>query len=201
MTILSKQALVDLLDLIADGATVQGASAAIGCAPKSKSVFGWLADSEAAGEFGAKPDPDSVFTLTWGEREPEWFHLLYIQAVADGKAARASRKSPLQQELEARLAAKRAEQHKPSPPPHIQVFRADDEPAQPRVVQAPIAPPPPPAPKPRPAYAYQSRPLDRSGYTEQPPSEGRFSVARHVTSAAERLAGTVEITDSGIVRH
>lgn len=208
MTILSRETLIDFLDLIADGATVAGASTAIGCAVGSKSAYGWLtACEEAAGELGEiLPSADSPWCVEWEGRDLEFFHVRYREALELGKAARASRMSPLRAELQAQLERRRAEPpRKPSLPPRIEVFRADDEPPLPRVtvdhvVQAPIAPPTP-APKPRPSYAYTSRPLDKSGYTEPPPSEGRFSISRHVVRQAEREAGTVSFNGSGIIRH
>lgn len=224
--VLSKDNLISFLDLIADGATVAAASEAIGCNVGSKSAYGWLAASEsAAGELGEiLPSEDSPFCIEWGGHDLEFFHICYRQAVEFGKAARAGRPSPLRAELEQRLAAKRSEPPRaPMLPPRVQVFRPDDEPGVvsherhlgpvsrtndspgqrlviDHVTQAPIAPPTP-APKARPAYAYKAQPLDKSGYTEPPPSEGRFSVSRHVVRDAERRAGTVELTDSGVVRH
>ena len=72
------QVLVELLppepylDLIADGATVPETTAAIGGAPKSKIIFAWLADSEAAGEFDPPPEPDSKWCIEW-RGKLEWF--------------------------------------------------------------------------------------------------------------------------------
>ena len=51
MTILCAERLVNALDLIAGGATVVEATTAIGGAPKSKIIFAWLKNSEAAGDF------------------------------------------------------------------------------------------------------------------------------------------------------
>ena len=53
VTLLCAETLVNVLDLIADGASVVETTAAIGGSPKSKIIFVWLADSADAGEFDA----------------------------------------------------------------------------------------------------------------------------------------------------
>ncbi len=195
MTILSADTLLNVLDLIADGATVVETTAAIGGAPKSKIIFAWLADSEAAGEFDPPPDPESKWCITWRDKL-EWFHIAYKTAQADGREARSARKNPLRADLEERLAAKRAQPSKfssPSenaapPPPRMVVDHVRQEP----VIT------PPPAPPPRPAYAYRAPPIDGTQGLNGPPSEGRFTMATQRYSKEERRAGTIELTDQGI---
>jgi hypothetical protein len=111
MTILSADTLLNALDLIADGVTVVETTTAIGGAPKSKIIFTWLKDSEAAGDFESPPDAASPYCVTWRENL-NWFHAHYRDAVIDGKEIRRVRRSPLRAELETRLALKRA-----APPP------------------------------------------------------------------------------------
>jgi hypothetical protein len=216
MTLLSHETLIGFLDLIAEeGATVAEASAAIGASEKSKIVYKWIADSEAAGEFGARPDPNSPYCVEWNGRPLEWLHVLFAEAVAAGKIARKDHRSALRADLESKLSARRkvtATVDKIAPP-RIEIFRPDapsnsirettpDDPAQhePRVTVdvarrecIPVATPA----SDRPSYAYRAKPLDASNGGE-PPAEGRFSVARHVVSQAERRAGTVSFDDTGI---
>ena len=195
MTILSADTLLNVLDLIADGATVVETTTAIGGAPKSKIIFAWLADSEAAGEFDPPPDPDSQWCLEWSG-SLDWFHVHYRTAVADGKNMRAIRKSPIRADLEARLAAKRASA-KPAP--------KENTPQPPRMVvdhvrQPPVIETQPPAPPPRPAYAYRrAPPIDGTQGLNGPPLEGRFSVAAYrPKSKRERQSGLPEVTEQGI---
>jgi hypothetical protein len=199
MTILSPDTLVNVLDLIADGTTVAEATTAIGGAPKSKIIFAWLADSEAAGEFDPPPDPESKWCITW-RGKLEWFHLHYRDAVIDGKEIRRVRRSPLRAELEARLALKRAAP--PPPRPAAPVVSREPTPAlQPNAYDQHgyVAEEDRPASPPRPSYAYRRPPpLDAVNTRQGPPEEGRFSISRHVVSRAERKAGTPEITEFGI---
>jgi len=199
VTILCAESLVNALDLIADGATVVEATTAIGGAHKSKIIFTWLKDSEAAGDFESPPDAASPYCVTWRENL-NWFHAHYRDAVIDGKEIRRVRRSPLRAELETRLALKRAA---PPPPPR---------PAAPAVSRerTPALPPDAydqhgyvaekdrPAP-PRPSYAYRRAvPLDATNTRDGPPPEGRFTVSTQRYSLAERRAGKPELTDQGI---
>jgi hypothetical protein len=181
MTILSADTLLNVLDLIADGASVVETTAAIGGSRKSKIIFKWLKDSEAAAdEFEGE-----AWLVTWRDSE-DFFHNHYRNAVIDGRELRAHRRTPLRAELEQRLAAKRAPA--PAAPPVYD-----------RVVQAPIDLDPPTKPA-RPAYAYRRPPpLDAVNNPHGPP-EGGFRVSRHVVSRAEARAGTVEVTDQGVRR-
>lgn len=197
MTLLCAESLLNVLDLIADGATVVEATTAIGGAPKSKIIFAWLANSEAAGEFDPPPDPESTWCITWRDKL-EWFHLHYRTAAADGKEVRKARRSPLRAELEARLAAKRVQ-----PKPAAAVVTRETIP-----VHAPdppeVYPPTYDASgyvAPRPSYAYRSKPLDAVNTSNGPPDEGRFTVATQRYSLAERRAGKPEVTDAGIKWH
>lgn len=202
MTILCADSLVNVLDLIADGATVAEATTAIGGAPKSKIIFAWLADSQAAGEFDPPPDPESKWCITWRDKI-EWFHIAYREAVADGREIRKVRRSPLRAELEARLAAKRVQpkpavvSREPWPPVYDATGYVKPAPVYDHVRQEPINLDPP-AP-PRPSYAYRRPPpLDAVNTRQGPPEEGRFSISRHVVSRAERKAGKPEVTEQGI---
>ena len=200
MTILCKDTLLNFLDLIGDGASVGEASSAVGAAPKSKIVFKWIADSEAAGEFGAIPDTASPWCLEW-KGSLDWLHVHYEVARANGRANRAMRSPPIRQELEERLEARRAnrvpavapsaaEEHVP---PEVIVEHA-------RARAAILDPSPPPPPPIRPSYAFRAAPaLDRAN--AEAPMEGRFTMAAdRPKSKAERRAGTVEVTDLGIRR-
>ncbi len=182
MTILSPDALLNVLDLISDGSSVNEATIAIGGSPKSKIVFAWLKDSEAAAdEFEGE-----AWLVTWRDTE-KFFHDHYADAQIDGRELRAHRRTPLREELEQRLAAKRA----PAPARETIPVVYD------RVVQAPIDLDPAPKPD-RPAYAYRRPPpLDAVNNPHGPP-EGGFRVSRHVVSRAEARAGTIELTDQGI---
>jgi hypothetical protein len=194
VTILCRETLLNVLDLIADGVTVVETTAAIGAAPGSKIIFAWIADSEAAGEFDPPPSPESKWCVDW-RGSLDWFHWHYKTAQADGRVARTIRRTPIRAELENRLRTKRGEEPKPPgySPPRVQVFKPSDEPANPVTRDLPAPPPP------RPSYAYKSRPLDASNV--EPPQEGRFSVvADRPKTKGERRAGTVEITDLGIRR-
>jgi hypothetical protein len=186
MTILSADTLLNVLDLIADGASVVETTAAIGGSPKSKIIFKWIKDSEAAAdEFEGE-----AWLVTWREAR-DFFHNHYRNAVIDGKEIRAHRRTPLRAELEQRLAAKRA----PAPAPSLTEIKP---PVYDRVVQAPIDLDPPTKPA-RPAYAYRRPPrINVEDKPQGPPEEGRFSVSRHVVSRAEARAGTIELTDQGI---
>lgn len=198
MTILCAESLVNALDLIADGATVVEATTAIGGAPKSKIIFTWLKDSEAAGDFESPPDAASPYCVTWRENL-NWFHAHYRDAVIDGKEIRRIRRSPLRAELETRLALKRAA---PPPRPAAPAVSRERTPALPPDAydqHGYVAEEDRPAPPPRPSYAYRrSPPLDAANTRQGPPEEGRFSISRHVVSRAERKAGTPEITEFGI---
>jgi hypothetical protein len=198
MTILCADTLLNLIDLIADGVTVTEASRAVGCSPKSKVVFKWLSDSESAGEFGARPDAASPWCITRGERDPEFFHILYREAVIAGRVARSIRRTPIRAELEAKLRAKRMEPPKQPGyvPPRVQVFKPSDEPTNPVTRDLPAPPPP------RPSYAYKKAPaLDGVQRESGPPLDGRFSVVSdRPKSLQERRAGKVEITDLGVRR-
>jgi hypothetical protein len=181
---------LNVLDLISDGATVVETTTAIGGAPKSKIIFSWLNDSAAAGEFDARPTPESPWCIDW-RGSLDWFHLHYRTAVIDGKEIRRVRKSPLRAELEQRLAAKRAA------PPVIPVEAPTPTPrmvAPPSVYDAP-------APPPRPAYAYRRPPPLDTTNGQGPPSEGRFVVATHRYSLDERRGGKPEVTEQGIRWH
>ncbi len=183
MTLLCTETLVSVLNLIADGASVVETTAAIGGSPKSKIIFKWIKDSEAA----ADALEGEAWLVTWRDTE-DFFHNHYRNAVIDGKEIRAHRRTPLRAELEQRLAAKRA--------PALSLTEKEP-PVYDRVVQAPIDLDPP---KPdRPAYAYRRPPrINVEDKPHGPPEEGRFSVSRHVVSRAEARAGTVEVTDRGI---
>jgi hypothetical protein len=213
MTMLCRETLVNVLDLIAEGATVVETTAAIGGAPKSKIIFAWLNDSEAASEFGSPPDPESKWCIEWGERPLDWFHILYRQAVADGRKARASRKVPIRADLEARLAVKRATVS--NAPVYSDIpIRADLE-ERLAAKRASAAPSPPPnpnmvrvspqshptAPAPTvPSYAFKRAPrLDGEDRPQGPPQTGRFLMtADRPKSLQERQAGLPEITEQGI---
>jgi hypothetical protein len=197
MTILSPEVLSNVLDLIESGASVVETTAAIGAAPKSKIIFQWVSASRDAGEFGASPDASSPFCIVRGESPPEWFHILFDQAKADGRVTRSIRTPPIRRDLEARLAAKRAgtvATVEPSPtelhrPPRLIVEH---------VTSAPVSIDPP-APKPRPSYAYKAPRIEGTHGEYGPPSEGRFSMtADRPKSKAERRAGTIEFSDAGI---
>ena len=192
MTILSPETLVDFLDLIAAGHSVNEATVGIGAMPKSKIVYKWMADSEkAADEFEGE-----AWLVTWRDKE-EFFHVHYADAVMAGIEIRANRRTPLREDLEAQLEAIRAK--KPKRDPQAGHREVETIPVvYDRVVQAPINLDPA-APKPdRPAYAYRRPPpLDAVNNPHGPP-EGGFRVARHVVSRAEARAGTVEITDRGV---
>ena len=188
MTLLCAESLVNVLDLIADGASVVETTAAIGGAPKSKIIFVWLADSADAGEFDARPDPESKWCVTWHDK-PEWFHIAYREAQAEGRELRSKRKTPLRAELEELLARKRkaSENIAPAPPPRP----PRDDVRTPVMVDKPTPP--------RPSYAYRrAAPLDATNTRNGPPEEGRFTVATHSYSRAERQAGKPSITDEGI---
>jgi len=193
VTILCAESLVDALDLIADGATVVEATTAIGGASKSKIIFAWLKDSEAAGDFESPPDAASPWCITWRENL-NWFHLHYAEAVIDGKEIRRVRRTPMRAELENRLAAKRA-QPKPAAIAAARVHAPDPPEVYPPTYDAGgyVAP--------RPSYAYRSKPLDAVNTSNGPPEEGRFTVATHRYSKAERQAGTAAITDDGVRRY
>jgi len=199
MTILSPETLENVLDLIGDGATVVEVTAAVGLAPKSKSIFGWLRDSEDAAEFGVLPDPENRWCLTRGDR-CEFFHILFAEAKEAGRVARAGRVSPLRADLEARLAQKREKIAV-----HVAPTMVEQQ-APPRVIveratRAPVIPdPPPPPPKPRPSYALRrAPPLDTQN--REAPSEGRFSMTHdRPKSEAQRKAGTVEFDGIGVKR-
>jgi len=186
---------VNALDLIADGATVVEATTAIGGASKSKIIFAWLKDSEAAGDFESPPDAASPWCITWRDNL-NWFHLHYAEAGINGKEIRRVRRSPLRAELENRLAVKRAQPKQAA----VAVARETIP------VHAPDPPPLDYPPKydaggyvaPRPSYAFRSRPLDATNTPDGPPPEGRFTVATQSYSLAERRAGKPEVTDEGI---
>jgi hypothetical protein len=197
MTILCAESLVNALDLIADGATVVEATTAIGGAPKSKIIFAWLKDSEAAGDFESPPDASSPWCVTWRDNL-NWFHAHYADAVIDGKKIRRIRRSPLRAELENRLAVKRAQ-----PKPAAVAVARETTP-----VHAPdppeVYPPTYDASgyvAPRPAYAYRRAPPLDAVNTRDGPAEGGFRISRHVVSLAERRAGKPEVTEQGIKWH
>lgn len=197
MTILSPQTLLNVLDLVAEGATLVETTTAIGGAPKSKIIFSWLNDSADAGEFDATPSPESPWCVMWRDRL-EWFHIAYQQAALSGKEARAARKSPMRAELEQLLEAKRRAtppKSQNTPPVFNQAGIVLDPP--PLVSREP-AQSSAPAPCTRPAYAYR-KPLDTVN-GQGPPMEGRFTVSTHSYSLAERRGGTVSVTDDGIKR-
>ena len=193
MTILSPQVLTTVLDLIESGASVVETTAAIGCAPKSKVIFKWVADSAAMGEFGARPDAASPWCIVRGENPPEWFHVLYEKAKADGRVTRSIRVTPMRADLEARLAAKRGERAPATVALHVPPRLIVEH-----VTSAPVPVEPPPAPRPRPVK--RPAPSIEGHHDENgPPSEGRFSMCRdRIKSQNERRAGTIEITDQGI---
>jgi hypothetical protein len=213
MTILSTESLINFLDLIADGASVVEATTAIGGAPKSKIAFAWIADSEAASEFGSPPDPASKWTLEWNG-SVDWFDMHYRTAREDGRVVRTIRKSPIRADLEKRLAVKRATVS--NAPVYSDIpIRADLEErlAAKRAGAAPVmvAPPPPPNPNvvrvppnpiPRPSYAFKrAAPIDGAQGEFGPPTLGRFTVATKRYSQAERLAGTVSVSDEGLKQY
>ena len=195
MTILSPEMLVNVLDLIADGASVVETTAAIGGAPKSKIIFAWLADSADAGEFDARPDPESKWCVTWHDK-PEWFHIAYREARAEGRELRSKRKTPMRAELEELLAWKRKASENiplasPPPPHYTPPLVVDHVKVDPVMVDKPTPS--------RPSYAYRrAPPLDATNTRNGPPEEGRFTVATHSYSRAERQAGKPSITDEGI---
>jgi hypothetical protein len=203
VTILSPQVLTNVLDLIEAGASVVETTAAIGAAPKSKVIFGWLKASEHAGEFGARPDASSPWCITWGERPLEFFHLLYREAVEDGRVTRTIMRAPtpIRADLEARLAAKRAGRVANVEPSMV------EQQAPPRVIvehvtSAPVVEPPPrPRPSPAARDPRQAPRIEGTHGEYGPPSEGRFSMTRdRIKSQRERLAGTIEFSDAGIKR-
>ena len=197
MTILSPEVLSTVLDLVEAGASVVETTAAIGCAPKSKIIFTWLKASADAGEFGALPDAASPWCIVRDENPPEWFHVLFAKAKADGRVTRSirvtQRVTPMRADLEARLAAKRGERA-PAPvaqhvPPRMIVER---------VSSAPVMVESPPAPRP-PTYVRSAPSIEGHHGENGPPSEGRFRIsADRPKSYNERRAGTIEITDEGI---
>jgi hypothetical protein len=185
------------LDLIESGASVVETTAAIGAAPKSKIIFQWIKTSEDAGEFGARPDASSPWCITRGDRL-EWFHVLYRQALADGRVTRSIRVPPIRRDLEARLAAKRAGQVATVEPSMVEQH-APPKMIIEHVTVAPVVEPPPPAPRPRPSYAYRPPAIEGVHDENGPPLEGRFSMtADRPKSKAERRAGTIEFSDAGI---
>lgn len=197
MTILSPQILETVIDLIESGANLTMTTAAIGAKSKnSKVIFGWIKKSEAAGEFDARPDPLSPWCIMRGELPPEWFHTLYHAAIANARATRAVRVPPIRAELQARLDARRAGRAANVAP------SVAEQQAGPRLVidhytSAPVALNPPPPPKPRPSNVTPR--IDGVHGDQGPPLEGRFSMsADRPKSKAERRAGTIEITDTGI---
>jgi hypothetical protein len=196
MTILSADTLLDVLNLIADGASVVEATAAIGASPKSKIIFAWLADSADAGEFDASPDPESPWAFEWNGKL-DWFHLHYRNAQEHGRELRSKRKTPLRAELEELLARKRRASENiplassPPPPHHTPALVVDHVKVDPVMIDKPTPP--------RPSYAYRrAPPLDAVNTPAGPPPEGRFTVATHSYSRAERQAGKPSITDEGI---
>jgi len=194
MTILCPEALTNLLDLIEDGASVVEASAAIGCAPKSKIVFAWLKASEEAGEF--EPPPVAPWAVMRGDKS-EWFHIAYRAAVANGRANRAMRSPAIRRELEERVEARRAGRA-----PAVEPSMAEQQAPPAMIIEharrdAVVLDPKPPAP--RPSYAYRAPPLDAVHGENGPPLEGRFSMVRdRPKSQRERQAGLPEITDLGV---
>ena len=198
--ILSPEALTNFIDLIADGVSVGEATIAIGGSPRSKIAFKWLADSEMAAEFDARPAVTEAWCIV-RDGTPQWFHIAYREAVAAGRNARSIRRGPIRAELEQRLRAKRIEPPKPPGylPPRVQVFKPSDEPANSFTPDLPAPPPPPP--RPRPSYAYRAPPLDGVQREGGPPQEGRFRMSGdRPKSLQERRAGTIEITDTGVRR-
>lgn len=198
MTILSPETLANVIELIEAGATVAETTTAVGGAPRSKIIFAWLKSSEAAAEFDARPDASSPWCITRGERL-EFFHVLYREAVANGRATRSMRSPPIRRELEARVAAKRAGRVA-TVEPSMAEQQAPPKMIIEHVTVAPvIEPPPAPRPRPRPAYAYKSPRIEGTHGESGPPSEGRFTMAAdRPKSKNERRAGTVEIVDGGI---
>jgi hypothetical protein len=195
MTLLCAESLVNVLDLIADGASVVETTAAIGASPKSKIIFTLLADSADAGEFDARPDPESKWCVTWHDK-PEWFHLHYRDAQEQGRELRSKRKTPLRTELEELLARKRQASENialatpPAPPHYTPPLVVDHVKVDPVMVDKPASP--------RPSYAYRRPPPLDTVNGNGPPEEGRFTVATHSYSRAERQAGKPSITDEGI---
>jgi hypothetical protein len=195
MTILSAETLTNALDLIEASATVVETTAALGCAPKSKIIFAWLKASEAAGEFDPPPSPESPWCITWRDKL-EFFHLHYREAVANGRANRAVGSPPIRAELEERLAAKRAGRAAAVEPSMV------EQQLPPRLIVEHVTAPAvlldPPAPPPRPSYAYKPPPIDGTHPEQGPPQEGRFVVATHRYSKAERQAGKPQVTERGL---
>ena len=188
-----------VLDLIESGASAVETTAAIGASHKSKIIFVWLKASEDAGEFGARPDAASPWCIVWGERPLEFFHVLYKQAQATGRANRAAR-NPLRGDLEQRLfdreAARPAAPQQPPPRLIVEHFTSAPVIEPPDVPQSVEARPPLVSQSVE-RHARQSKPLDAANV--EPPSEGRFSMtADKPKSFAQRRAGTVELVDGGI---
>jgi hypothetical protein len=204
VTILCAETLVNFLDLIAEGASTVEASSAIGCAPKSKIVFSWLNDSEAASEFGSPPDESSPWCVMWNEKL-DWLHFHYRTAKEHGRETRALRVPPIRADLEEKLAdlktrraaegksISRTSENRPARIPMVPVMLPD-----------PPAPPAsyPSAPPPRPSYAFVRAPrLDGEDREFGPPPAGRFTMATKSYSQEERQAGLPEITETGIRYH
>jgi hypothetical protein len=198
MTVLSSETLLNFLDLVAGGASTADASMAVGYSPGSKSIYGYLKKSEDAGEFDARPDPLSPWSIEWNGKL-DWLHIHYRQAVADGRGNRAVRLPPIRLEMEERIAAKRENRIAVVAPTMIEQRMPPESMIE--IARARFTPPSPsPAPpRERPSYAFRSKPLD--AVDVEPPSEGRFLMtADRPKTVAERRANTVEITDLGIRR-
>jgi hypothetical protein len=185
---------VNFLDLIADGASTVEASSAIGCAPKSKIVFSWLNDSDAASEFGSVPDPSSPWCVMWNENLG-WFHEHYRTAKEHGRETRALRVPPIRADLEEKLADLKTRR------------AAEGKAINTRTIMTPVMLPDPPAPPqshpsappPRPSYAFVRAPrLDGEDREQGPPQTGRFVMATKSYSLDERRGGKPEITETGI---
>lgn len=202
MTILSPQILLHVIELAEAGASIAETTTAIGASKNSKIIFKWIADSAEAGEFGARPDPNSPWCITRGDR-CEWFHILLQEARATARAERAATIPPIRADLEARLRAKRSERPadaRPTPTEQQLPARTIVELAIERTALADVQPPPPP-PKTIPPYAYRSgKPLDTVN-ADGPPFDGRFTVAAdRPKSQEQRRRVGVEITDLGVRR-
>ena len=197
MTILSPDVLRNVIELAEAGASTVEITAAIGCAPKSKIIFQWVAASRDLGAFDARPDAASPWCIMHGDKL-EWFHVLFEEAKAGGRFARSTRSTrstPIRRELEERVAARR-DGRVPMVEPSMVEQHATPKMIIEHVTQAPVMLDPPP-PKPRPSAA-RAPSIEGVHSDTGPPLEGRFTMQTQTISRATRRAGTVEITEGGI---
>ena len=196
MTILSDDTLRNVIELAEAGVSTVEITAAIGCAPKSKIIFQWVAASRDLGAFDARPDAASPWCIMHGDKL-EWFHVLFEEAKAGGRFARSTRSTrstPIRRELEERLAAKRAGRV-PMVEPSMVEQQAPPKMIIEHVTQAPVMLDPPP-PKRTPLRATPS--IEGVHGENGPPLEGRFTMQTQTISHATRRAGTISFNETGI---